>query len=283
VTTATRTPPHHDTLTCVKNYGCRLPACQQRASDWERDRRQQKAAGTWQSHVDAEPVRQHLHMLSAHNITPRRAAILAGTGLATLYTLLPAQNGQRRPVKHTVTADVAERILAINPADVTPGHVDPTGTVRRIQALVATGWPMARVAKPLGLHPSYVSNLIRRAAAQCTVTGSTATKVADAYTTLSQKRPGRHGINAQAVKRAKNFAASRRWPDTRYWAQHLDAINDPHFTPDYGLTRAELLAQEAHWLITAAGLNRTQAAERLGKDRSYIDRVLSEYPQAVAA
>lgn len=282
MTTATRTPPHHDTLTCVKNYNCRLPACRQRVSNWEKDRRQQKAAGTWQPLVDAEPVRQHLHMLAAHNITLRRAAVIAGAAPTTLYMLLPAQNGQRRPTKHSVKADLAERILAIKPADVTPGHVDPTGTVRRIQALAANGWPMRRVAPLLGLYPTYVSVLISRAD-QCTVTGSTATKVADAYADLSQKRPGRHGINARTIKRVRSMAASRRWPDTRYWDQHLDAIDDPHFTPDYKITRAEIIAAEAHWLITTAGLNRTQAAERLGVSRSYIDHALIDHPQKEAA
>jgi hypothetical protein len=277
VTTAVRTPPNHNTLTCYTKYNCRLPECVQRYHDWDARRRAAQAAGEWQPHVDAEPVREHLRALAASGITLHRAAEIAGIGPRSLHPLFQPENGRRRPVRHTVRPEIAARILAIDPEKARPAKVAPTGSVRRIQALVAIGWPMRHMAAHLDLSNTYVHALVQRSTSDHLVLASTADKVEDGYLQLRTRRPGRHGITPLMIKKARNMAASRDWPPPAYWDGRMDVIDDPHFTPEYGITRAEILAEEARWLI-GGGLTRDQAAKQLGVSRFYIDRALREYP-----
>jgi hypothetical protein len=44
------------------------------------------------------------------------------------------------------------------------------------------------------------------------------------------------------------------------------------------VTRAEILAEDAAWLI-GFGLDRTAAAQRLGVDKSYLDRALAQHAE----
>ena len=263
--------PHHRNLTCYTNYGCRRPECADRYREWNRNRTNAKKAGQWQPHVDATPVREHLLLLADHGISLRQAAELAGTGYQTLYALF------RRPVRHTVRPEHAAAILAINPDETTPRKVDTAGTRRRIQALVADGWPMAHLADHLGVYRSYVHELARRDGKQRTL-ATTAQKVADGYERLARMRPARHGVNKRLYKQARNLAASRNWPPTTYWATRMDVIDDPHFEPMYGLTRGKLLAADARELFTH-GVPAEQAARRLDISLKYLQQVLSRYPE----
>lgn len=279
-------PPHHNSLTCYTNYGCRLPECVERYRAWDRQRRAARKAGQWQPHVDAEPVRQHLRTLAEHGITLHRAAEMAGIGARSLHPLFQPQHGRRRRHQHTVRAELAAKILAITPEAATPAKVDPTGTARRIQACVAVGWPMRYLAPHFGLSDTYVHQIIQRSSKDHLLLAATAAKVADGYERVKTQKPHRHGIRPVDVKKARNLAASRGWPPPKYWADRMDVIDDPHFQPEYGLLRAQIIAEEAHWLMTAGRLNREQAAARLGVSLFSVDRALREHPQdglAVAA
>ncbi|MDH3037874.1 hypothetical protein [Streptomyces sp. TRM75561] len=267
-----RQPPHHRNLTCYTNYGCRLPECVDRYRDYNRNYARAMRNGQHRSLVDANPVRQHLQLLQQHGISLRRAAALAGVGACSLHPLF------RRPVRHTVRPEIATAVLAIDPQQVTPSHIDATGTARRIQALVADGWPMAHLADHFGVYRSYVHALIQRSDNGQPILASTAGKVADAYEQLAEKRPARNGVNPRLVKRARGLAASRRWPPTSYWADRMDVIGDPHFQPEHGLTKREVIAREAHWLMQHGGLDRAAAAARLGVHKSYIDHAIREHP-----
>ncbi|MFJ6566559.1 hypothetical protein ACIQNU_04010 [Streptomyces sp. NPDC091292] len=273
MTTAVREAPHHRTLTCYVNYGCRLPECAERYREWNRNRTRAKRAGQWQPHVDAEPVRQHLRTLKEHGISIRQAATLAGVRGCSLHPLF------HRPVRHTVRPEIAAAVLAIDPANTAPTYIDPTGTGRRIEALVADGWPMAHLADHIGVYHTYVHALTQRSHNGQKVRATTAAKVSDAFDRLATTKPARHGVNPKHFKQSRNMAASRQWPPTAYWADRMDVIDDPHFRPEYKKLRAEIIAEEAHWLITAGRLNREQAADRLGVSLFSIDRALREHPQ----
>ncbi|MGW5636671.1 hypothetical protein [Streptomyces sp. NPDC003832] len=250
MTTAVRQPPHHETITCYTNYACRLPECVDRYRQWNRNRISAKRAGQWQPHVDAEPVRHHLRALEQHGISIRQAATLAGIGASSLHPLFT------RPIRHTVRPEIANAVLAIDPTQVTPTRIDATGTARRIQALVADGWPMAHLADHLGVYRSYVHALIRRHENGQLILASTAASVADGYEQLAGKRPARHGISPRLIKQARNMAADRRWPPTAYWVDRLDVIDDAHFAPEYGIRKRELIAREARWLMRHGHLDR---------------------------
>lgn len=275
MTTAVRTAPHHDTLTCYTDYGCRLPACHQRYREWDRDRYRQHADGQWQQLIDAGPVRTHIHQLYAAGFTDYRIAGLADTTPPTIHALGKRSYARDRGQQRRLAQALADRILAIDPAIALPARVPADGTRRRMQALVTAGWPLLHIATRAGISQQNVYRIFQRPVINTT----TALAVAAAYDTLQQQRPERSGIAKASVNRARNHGRTRRWAPISYWNKPDHPIDDPDFRCDYGITQAQILAEEARWLMTAGGLNRDEAAGRLGKSRFYIDRALSEHPE----
>jgi hypothetical protein len=271
-------PPHHNTITCYANYGCRRPECVERHRAYYQRRGAALKAGQWEPFVDAEPVREHLRMLAEHDITPYRAAAMAGIGARSLHPLFQPRNGRRRAIRHTVRAEIAAKILAVTPDAGAPGRVDSTGAARRIRALVADGWPMRHLAHQLGFGNTYVHQLVQRADNGHLILAQTAAIIADGYDRLKDEQPSEHGVGQRVINLARNHAASRRWPPTSYWATRMDDIDDPHFEPMYGLTRREVIAQDAGELMRS-GLTRASAAERLGVSKAYIDHAFRDHPQ----
>jgi AraC-like DNA-binding protein len=138
---------------------------------------------------------------------------------------------------------------------------------------------MRRLAEHIGLNPSYVGDLVRRTEDDCPIRSATAEKVARAYEGLRNERPGRHGIEARQVRRMKKLAAERKWPNPQYWAERMDVIDDPDFEPLYGVTKRELVAQDANELMRFSGLDKVAAAQRLGVSKSYIEHAFRDHPQ----
>lgn len=277
MTTAVREAPHHRNLTCYTDYHCRRPECVERRRQWQRDLRRRNREGQ-PALVDARPVRDHLLALQAAGISVYAVARTAGIDEWTLRNFLPAPSS-KRPRKHRVTPAIKQKILAVTADRAELGYVDGTGTRRRILALVADGWPMRRLADHMGLNPAYVGDLVRRTEKGHPIRSATAAKVAQAYENLRTRRPARHGVKAHQIRRMRRLAAERKWPTVGYWATRMDAIDDPDFEPLYRVTRLELVAQDAHWLMRTSGLNREQAAARLGVHKSYVDQAMTAHPQ----
>jgi hypothetical protein len=276
VTTAVREAPHHDKLTCYTDYKCRRPECVERFNTWQRDRLRAVAAGTWQPFIDATPVREHLRKLLAAGITFQRIEALTGIDWNTLRLYTQPAVKQGRGMIRQTTPTVEAKILAIEPEPTLPGRVDPTGTRRRIQALVATGWPLKELGPYVGIKPDNVRRILVRGA---TVYGTTAQAAIEAYEKLRSERPRKHGVSDIGVGRALRHARERRWAPPKYWDQHPGCIDDPHFEPMYGLTRREIVAQDAAEVMRLSGLDRQAAADRLGISKAYIDHAFREYPQ----
>lgn len=269
--------PHHNNLTCYTDYGCRRPECVERRREWQRELRRKKREGQT-ARIDAQPVRAHLYRLQAAGISTYRVALIAGVDDWTVRAFMPSSTGHRAR-KHTTSPEIAAKILAVTPQQATSGYVDGTGTRRRIQALAANGWPLRRLAEHLDLYDTYISDLIVGRQQDRPVRAATAEKVARAYDRLKDARPTRHGIDARVAKRIRGFAATKRWPNSKYWADRMDAIDDPDFEPLYGVTRRELIAQDANWIMRTTGLDKTAAAERLGVSRSYIEHAFRDHPE----
>lgn len=270
---ATRTAPHHNNLTCYTNYGCRLPDCVERYRAWNRNRTKAKRAGKWQPHVEADPVRAHLKMLEEQGISIKQAARLAGVGDCSLHALF------HRPVRHTVRPEIAAAVLAVTAESGTPARTDAIGTGRRIQALVADGWPMAHLAGHLGVYRSYVHALTQRSSNGDMILSSTAAKVATGYDRLARTSPSRHGVSQRLITQSRRMAASRQWATVRYWADRMDVIDDPDFEPMYGVTRRLIVAQDANWIMRTTGVTKLVAAQRLGVDKSYLDHAFRDHPE----
>ncbi|MFD9263709.1 hypothetical protein [Streptomyces sp. NPDC059538] len=269
--------PPHGSLSRRKHHGCKCRDCCEALRAYNRSRYAAQVAGTWQPFVDAEPVRRHLIKLIQVGITPNRVTELTGLPRRTIDGFLKRQG--MKPRKRSTTADIASKILAIEVRPDLAAKVPATGTQRRIQALVAIGWPMEILGPHIGLKPKYVSQVN----SQAFVLHATAEAVSDTYSRLRNLRPERQGVRPASAKRARALALQRRWPTPKYWDRFPDAIDDPHFTPEYGMTKADLLAEEAGFLVTVAGLTRAQAAARLGKHESYVDRVLGPRDMRKAA
>lgn len=277
-----REAPHHNNLTCYTNYHCRLPECAERYRANERNRRRAKKQGLYQRYTDAAPVRTHVQQLIAAGASPRGVAIRATVSDKVVRDLLPARpDGTRAPLKRRLLVDNANRLLALTADDVIPHYVPVLGTKRRLQAMVADGWPMTHVAQETELYPSYVSQLLWRASTcdDLKVLGTTALAVARGYDRLRGKKPSRHGVSRKAVSVARDMGKDRAWPTTAYWDGFPGAIDDPHFESMYGVTRRLIVAQDANWVIRTSGLDRYAAADRLGVSRAYIDHAFRDHPE----
>ncbi|MGW4075936.1 hypothetical protein ACWELB_20900 [Streptomyces asiaticus] len=268
MTTTTRTEaPHHNTLTCYTDYNCRRDPCVTRYNDWHRGRQRALAAGTWQPLVDATPVREHLLKLHAAGITPYRVEVLTGIDWNTIRLYTQPVVHQGRGMIRRISRENQAKILAIQPEPTLPGRVDPTGTRRRIQALCAIGWPLKELGPHINIEPEYVRHILKRINQ---VYGTTAQATTNAYERLRDDNPRKHGISETSIKRALRHSKQNRWAPPKYWDQHPGAIDDPHFEPMYRLSRIEIVAEDATWLLNA-GYSLDTIAQRFNVTRGYVE------------
>lgn len=178
--------------------------------------------------------------------------------------------------------DTERRILAvpIPPPGPSESHVRVAadGTVRRLRALVADGWPTSELARRLGLHLPYLRFLLRRPAA---VEHRTAVAVRDLHAAFAGLRPEKRGADPGAAERARRYATRKGWADSVWWEDY-GGIDDPAApetepeTPEQ--PRWVLLAEEALWL-ESQGYTRRQAGDRLGVTKDYVDQAIRRLGQ----
>lgn len=167
--------------------------------------------------VPAQPARDHINRLRASGMSLRQIHERSGVPRTTLHRLFHGRRGN--PPPPVIWESTAERLLAIAPVQVTwrnaPNNqlVDATGTRRRLQTLVAAGWPRAQLGRRIGWQPSNMPDLFRRER----VTAATARKVAALFDEL-QLTPG-------PSTRARNEGKRNRWPLPLDWDE--DSIDDP--------------------------------------------------------
>lgn len=273
--------PPHGTISRRKHHGCKCLPCCDALRAYNRARYAAQVSGTWQPFVDAEPVRQHILKLQSVGISLTRIQQLTNLPRRSISGFLrpSLDRSNIRSRKRNTRSEIADKILAIPADSQAAAIVDATGTHRRLQALAAIGWPQEQTAAQAGLGGKYMSQLLKRTH----VHSNTATAITRLYDEVSNSKAERYGIRKTSADRARTRAAAAGWPPPKYWAKFPGAIDDPHFTPEYGMTKADLLAEEASFLVTVAGLTRTEAAIRLGKDKSYVDRVLAATDMRKAA
>ncbi|WP_327377966.1 hypothetical protein OG393_30815 [Streptomyces sp. NBC_01216] len=219
----------HGTYAKYKLDHCRCYPCCAAVSRYGRNRRQAIAYGRWQPYVDAEAVRQHVRALGEFGIGWKRAAHLAGLSVSVVGKLLYGARRGMAPSK-VVRSRTAMLLLAVEPTLDNLGSVvpvDATGTRRRLQALVAAGWPQARLATRLGMGPSNFARTFQRDQ----VTVRTVRLTRSVYEELWNADPRAHGVDNQAYARAKNHAAANGWAPAGAWDD--DRIDDPAAFPDW--------------------------------------------------
>ncbi|MFG2913327.1 hypothetical protein ACGF0D_10610 [Kitasatospora sp. NPDC048298] len=202
------------------------------------------------------------HRAAAHIAALRQAGMIdteirgaAHIGLGTYYRAARQQG--------PITRRTEARLLAVRPASSRPprstASVPPHGTRRRIQGLVAAGWPPAVLARTLGMHLQQLHELANRHE-QC-VAVATAERVRLATRDLWGRQPETCGATHASTARARQLAARHGWHPLAVW----DDIDDPDEQPRYGEHESRLTAvvEDTAELI-AEGLSREGIAARLG-------------------
>ncbi|GCD40852.1 hypothetical protein [Streptomyces paromomycinus] len=257
--------------------GCRCYVCGFAVAQWRDAREQAVRRGQWQPYVDAAPVRAHLRRLQACGLGLRRIAQAAGVDRKRLQAVLHGRPERGTPPQRQVRPGLAQAVLAIEPTEDLLGPatvIDATGTRRRLQALVAAGWPQARLAARLGMARGCVSALMARER----VCVRTVRAVKALYDTLWCADPRRHGVDAQAYSRARNQARSRYWAPVGAWDD--DTLDDPAAVPDTGAanepTRMERTAARHDEIVHLAsfGLSALEVGARLGVSSTTVGTVL---------
>lgn len=267
--------PDHGTLSRAKYHKCKCQPCRDYIAAYQRTRYRKIGYGTWQPLVDAEPVRQHLLALNAaglsYEVIAERTGLYTATVTGFVYDLSPKIRRKKR-----TRPDTAAKILAVTADSVTPGMVSAVGSVRRIRALAAVGFPMRSLAPRIGVAKTTVWRITQ----QTEVYRPTSRAVADCYTDLRDQRPEDHGIPPWLAARTRQWAADRQWPDPLWW-EDMGHIDDPMFDPaaaERELKRNELAAlrrQEiAH--LAAFGREPEEIAERLDMALSTVRTIVQE-------
>jgi hypothetical protein len=221
----------HGRLTTYTHGKCRCPKCAARMNLWEADRRRQKAYGTWQPYVDAEPVRAHVLKVLNAGLTRPQIAAAASVNVEVVDHLLDGSGPGRGPAR-TMRPANAHALLGVHAPGVPPagGHaiIDATRPQRELQALVAGGFPLRFLARQASLDLHTVVDIIygRRQAR-----AGTAHTIHALYGDLWDQQPADHGVRPHDIRRSHRIAARYRWAPALAWDD--DTIANPDAVPDW--------------------------------------------------
>lgn len=228
----------HGTRVAYVRDRCRCTDCTAANTAAGRAVHRAQTFGRWRPFVDAAPVRKHIRALRAAGIGVEQIAILAGISTSHVRDLgHPGRDGE--PRIRRVRPETAQRILRIriDQADRAPrSHVDATGTRRRLQALIAVGWPHGELAARLRRG----SASLRRSMLSDSVTAQTAQDVSALYEQMWNLRPPQSTDDQRAVAQAaRAFGADRGWLPPLAW-DDIDTDLDPRHDTEYAVTVDDL-------------------------------------------
>lgn len=223
----------HGTRAAYVKDRCRCTDCTAANTAAGRAVHRAQAFGRWRPFVDAAPVREHIRALRVAGIGVEQIALLAGISTSHVRELAdPGRNGN--PGIRRVRPETAQRVLCVrtDQANRAPrSHVVATGTRRRLQALVAIGWPHDQLASRLGRS----SAGLRRSMLSDSVTAQTAQDVGALYEQLWNLRPPQSTDDQRAAADARAFAAERGWLPPLAW-DDIDTDPDPRHHTGLGET-----------------------------------------------
>ncbi|MGA4964460.1 hypothetical protein [Streptomyces pseudogriseolus] len=222
---------------------CRCEPCKAANRAAENHRYRQQAYGRWQPYVDAEPARAHVRMLMDYGLGWKRIAEMAGVGRGTVEKLLYGARHRGVEPSKGIRPETARKLLAVKPQGERLGSAvttDATGTARRLQALVAMGWPQKHLAHQLDMNASNFGKTLRSER----VLMSTERAVRDLYEQLWRADPLEHGATQAGVTRARRYAAAHGWAPVGAWDD--DTIDDPAAFPDWTGQCGTLHGYDAH-------------------------------------
>ncbi|MBV9023351.1 MAG: hypothetical protein JO362_06060 [Streptomycetaceae bacterium] len=210
--------------------GCRCYVCGFARSEYDANRDRAIAYGRWRPWVDAEPVRVHIRTLQACGVGLRRVAEATDVDRKRLQAIVSGRPERGTGPQEKIRPALAAAVLAVEPTLDLLGAktpIDATGTRRRLQALIAAGWPQAQLAVRMGMSPGNFGATIGRER----VVVRTARAVQALYDELWRADPREHGVDNQAYSRARNHARVNGWAPVGAWDD--ERIDDPAAFPDW--------------------------------------------------
>jgi AraC-like DNA-binding protein len=227
----------HGTRAAYVKDCCRCPDCTAANTAASRAATRERVYGRWHPYVDAGPVRDHIAALRTAGIGVERIAQFAGLSVSHVRQL--AGDGRDGlPTTKRVRPTTAARVLSIyvNEASRAPhSRVDATGTRRRLQALIATGWTVELLAAEIDRRPK----ALRRSMTSASVTARTAHEVTSLYERLFNATPPRATSEQRAAAdAARAHAAEQGWLPPLAW-DNIDTDITPA-TPAAGSQRNDI-------------------------------------------
>jgi transcriptional regulator with XRE-family HTH domain len=191
---------------------CRCLPCSRARVAVDRQRTRLKAYGRYDRYVDADPARQHIRGLMGQGMGLKRIVKVSDLSQGMLWKLLYGKRvpgRKRRQPSKRILATTEARVLAVH-LDLADGAmIDGTCTARRIQALVAAGWSMSKIAARLGINRA---NFTPLAHGRRKVTAGTARAVWALYRELVDVAPPEGNQRDRiAASRARNYARHAGW------------------------------------------------------------------------
>jgi len=254
--------------------GCRCTTCKTGVTATVRRQRYLRATGRGAT-VSPQRAARHIELLRSHGMSDKEIQAESGVCQNVFYRI----TGQRSEIRR----DSEIRILAVQPRQVdaprSGTHVSARGTILRLRALAADGWPAVRLGERCGKHKQFIVHLQNSDPDTAVVRRWVAGYVAALSDQLAGQSPEDHGVTAHIAERIRKTASSKGWAGTAYWDP--DDYDNPDFTPaiEDAIPRRQVIAENAHWLMRIDNLDRATAARRLGVHKSYVDHALREHPE----
>ncbi|HEX6518299.1 MAG TPA: hypothetical protein VF049_22250 [Nocardioidaceae bacterium] len=257
------TIPDHGTTARAFSTGCHCTPCRDAKNAYQRQTYRLRGYGQWQPYVDAGPTREHLHMLHNAGVSYQQIADQSGLSYGNLRRIVSGATKRVRP-------DTQGVVLALTVEGMRRKLLPSAGSARRLQALLAVGWPLVRLAPHIGVSEYGINRLIH----QPYVFRDTAASVAAVYERLKDLKPEEHGVPLVGAQKSRALARRRGWPDPVWWEDY-GHIDDPDFDPatvEQRLTRDEqgALRREEITHLAEFGLGRHEIAARLGLAPGYV-------------
>lgn len=258
--------------------GCRCTTCKTGMTAAVRRQRYLRTTGRG-TRVSPQRAAHHIELLRSHGMSDKDIQAESGVCQNVFYRIT-MQRGEIHRGSET-------RILAVKPRHVDASrsgvHVPGRGTILRLRALAADGWPAGQLGERCGKHKQFIVHLQNSNPDTTVVRSWVAGYVSALSDQLAGQQPEDHGAAAHIAERIRKTAARKGWAGTAYWDP--DDYDNPDFTPAIrdnvnvhqlgALRRAEI----AHLL--AFNLSHGEIAARLGMNEAYVRDLAREITSGV--
>lgn len=155
-----------------------------------------------------------------------------------------------------------------------PRLLNPVGTQRRIQSLVALGWTYGSIGERVGLSAGGIHKMLD--ARYPSVTRAVAERVAAAYEDMSMTLPpSGTPLQRRNASYARTVARKRGWVVPLAWDDIDNPDEHPHVSHEGRRSAAEMLAEFAH--LRGLGVSEHHAAAQLGVSVRAIEKALERH------